>query len=84
MGSPFRDDDLAAGRTLEELTAVCDELSRRVARKEHQLARSRVQTWMWALRLIVLGVTFGAACFIGYHSSTDQRGSTCEHERAWR
>jgi len=82
MRSPFRDDDKAAAQTLEELWPLYEDLSSRVARAEQQVARVRAERWTRALRVGILGLTFGAACFVGYYSSSEDV-TACDHEAGW-
>jgi hypothetical protein len=85
MLSPFRDDEEAAGQSLEELWRKYEDLGGRVARVEEEVSRARAARWLWGLRVMVLGVTFGAAYFVGYYSSTHERFTTCgEGGETWQ
>jgi hypothetical protein len=83
MRSPFRNDEDAAGRTVEELWVRYETLARGLARAEADIGRAHVAKWIWTLRLVILGLTFALAYFAGYYSSADGNVNACELGEGW-
>jgi hypothetical protein len=77
MRSPFRNDEEAAGRTVEELWVRYENLARGLGRAEADIGRAHVARWIWTLRLVILGLTFALAYFAGYYTSADGNVNDC-------
>jgi hypothetical protein len=80
MRSPFRDDEEAAERTVEDLWSSYEKLGKKVARAEAEIGRAKVDRWIWTLRVVILGVTLVLAYLAGYYSSSDHGMTTCDTE----
>jgi hypothetical protein len=69
MQSPFRDDEEAARNALEPLAGEYERLKMAAARAADEIARLRMQEWIWALRVAVLLMALVASYFVGYSST---------------
>jgi hypothetical protein len=83
MQSPFRDDEGAAAHTIEELWSNYERLGRRVHESEAEIARARALRWVRTFRVVLLGLTFGAAYLVGYYSDGENTGASCGLEEGW-